>query len=159
MLSPKRLPSFHSLVRCASLAFSLSVLVWSAGCSKGGPNTAVTGKVTLNGSNVNGTVTFVGPDKKSVTAPITNGTYTIENPSKGENTILVKEMGSAGMPGAAPKDSFAPKVTDKDGALLKDKTAKIDPGVPPPAKYATEAGGLKYTVKGGKETHNLELTP
>jgi hypothetical protein len=158
MLSPTRPPTFYSLVRCASLALSLSVLVWSAGCSKGAKD-SVTGKVTLNGQKVTGTLTFTGPDKKSVTAPINpDGTYLIENPSKGDNTITVQGLGTG--PGAAPANTFAPVTPDKGADLMKDKSIKGDTmGSPPPTKYATEAGGLKYTVKGGKETHNIELTP
>jgi len=159
MLSPTRPPTFYSLVRCASLALSLSVLVWSAGCSKGAKD-SVTGKVTLNGQKVAGTMTFTGPDKKSATAPINpDGTYLVENPSKGENTITVKGFGTG--PGAANPAAFQPPAGDKGSDMLKDKTVKTDMGSPPPAKYATEgpANDLKFTVKGGKEKYDIDLKP
>lgn len=158
MLYLNRSPSFYPLVRYASLALSLSVLVWSAGCSKGGPKDVVTGKVTLNGAKVVGTVTFIGPDKKPVKTPINpDGSYTLPNPAKGENIILVTGLGIGA--GTAPKDSFAP--TDKDSAVMKDKTStNSDMGKPPPDKYGSEAtSDLKFTVTGGKQTKDLELTP
>lgn len=158
MLSPNPPPSFYSFVRYASLALAFSVLLWSVGCSSKGSKDSVSGKVTLNGQKVAGTVYFTGPDKKTVNTPIgPDGSYVIENPSKGENVITVKGMGAA--TGSAPASSFAPVNPDKDGALMKDKSGKMDMGAPPPGKYATDAGGLKYTVKGGRETYNIELTP
>jgi len=155
MLSQHRAPVLYPLVRYASLALSLSVLVWSAGCSKGVKD-VVTGKVTLGGSKVNGAVTFIGPDKKPVKGGIVNGVYTVENPSKGENIILVQGHDVA-MPGAAKKDFNVPD-PDKGGGMMKDNTVKTDLGVPPPPKYGSEAtSGLKFTVTGGKQTFDITL--
>lgn len=159
MLSQHRTPGFYPLVRYASLALSLSVLVWSAGCSKGAKD-VVTGKVTLAGQKVNGAVTFIGPDKKQVTGGIVNGVYTIENPPKGDNIVLVKGHGDA-MPGAAKNlgGAVADPTPDKSGGdMMKDNRVKSDLGVPPPPKYASEAtSGLKFTVTGGKQTNDITL--
>jgi len=75
----------------------------------------------------------------------------------GENNIQVKKMG-AGLPkvggGPAP---VIPKDT-KDSSKMTEM-GKAAGGAEPPEKYAAANNGLKYTVKGGKETFNIELTP
>src|ERR1700722_6428234 len=84
-----------------SILFTIffSSFLASVGCSGGnkgneGPKEALKGKVTLNGQTVSGMVTFVGSDKKEITAPIAgNGEYIIANPAKGEGYFLVKAMG------------------------------------------------------------------
>jgi hypothetical protein len=126
------------------LVLLLAVTAGLGGC---GPpnkvNDSVTGKVTLKGQPVAGEVIFVGSDRKEVGSPIgADGSYQIYNPPKGEVQILVK-----GFPGAAvepPKD--APPRPGAGGAA-------------PPARYARPNNGLTMTVTGGKQTHDVPLTP
>jgi len=103
--------------------------------------------VTLNGQAVAGQVVFVGTDKTEVASPIApDGMYRVNNPPKGQATVLVKGTGTpAG--GALPKDTKGP---DVGGGST---------GVAPPAKYATAAGGLTFDVTGGEQTFNIELKP
>jgi len=76
------------------------------GCPGGdGAKNSVSGKVTLNGKPVAGTVVFIGADNSEVgTSPIgPEGNYTIVNPTPGPVKILVKGKGAAGSgPGVGP---------------------------------------------------------
>jgi len=146
-----------SRLGCSFLLFALVAVV---GCAEGGKKNVVSGKVTLNSQPVDGEVVFTGPGNKVVSSPITpEGTYTIMDAAAGENTIQVRKMGLGG-----PVVKQQPPPGVKDG-----KMQGVDPstmlgggkskGVEPPAKYAAPTNGLKYTVKGGKETFNIELTP
>ena len=143
-----RLPS-----RIALLLFGVTLLV-GVGCGKKdeGPKNFVAGKVTLNGEPVAGMVVFTGPGNKEVSSPINiDGSYRVADPAVGQNTIVVKSAPGMSMApaGSPPKD--APPLTGASGS------AKM--GVAPPAKYASPGNGLKYDVKGGKETHDIKLEP
>jgi len=133
-----------------SLLLLLSVLLWGAGCGPKGPKNSVSGKVTLNGKAVAGQVSFIGPDGKEITSGINpDGTYMIPDPPTGQAKIVVKGMpGGGGVAGVQ-----GTKTIEAPGAT----TAEV--GVPPPLKYAAPDNGLTFNVTGGKQTHNIELTP
>lgn len=137
-----------------ALRLMLACLLAAAlvGCGSSGPSDTLSGKVTLNGQPVNGMVVLTGADGKTAQSMISpDGVYIVVNPPKGECSVLVKGM--PGMPMSAPT---APK--DAGGKMPGVSESKI--GVPPPAKYAQANNGLaKVNITGGKQTHNIELTP
>ena len=136
---------------CCSLLVAALIF---AGCGDAGPANAVSGKVTLNGEPVAGSITFVGADGKEVSSPVGpgGGTYNIVDPPQGEVTVLIKGPGIAATPELkpAPGAMAMPSGTDKGANSM---------GVNPPAKYADASGGLKYTVRAGRQTKDFELTP
>ncbi len=158
----------------------VGILAIAMGCQPKGPKTLVEGKVTLKGSIVAGRVIFHGPGSKNVEAPIgPDGIYHIADAEPGDNKITIEGMSSgpagAGAAGGglmAP-GGMAPSSSDKSKPRAKGKGGK-DPaagieggmvegakmGVNPPGKYKDPNGsGLKFTVKNGKNTFNIELTP
>jgi len=141
-------------VSLAVRALFLFAAVLLVGCSGSGPSTLVTGKVTLDGKQVTGTVTFTGPDNKEVTSPIgPDGMYHITDPALGENKVSVKGMlGVGGIAGPTPPPG-------KGSPPMPGKTSTAGSGVNPPPKYASPDNGLKYTVKRGKQNYDIPLTP
>lgn len=143
-------PNTHRLRLVLVLTFIAAVL-GIAGCGKsgGGAKDSVTGKVSLNGQPVSGQVIFIGSDNKEYGSPIgTEGNYQIIGAPKGEATILVKALGATMTPGPKGPGGKAPEM----------------PGMPatsgataPPARYGTAAGGLKITITGGEQKHDIEL--
>ena len=122
------------------------VLVSAAGCGGEGAKAVVSGKVTVNGkAPVPGcTVSFIGADKKEVSASVANnGAYTVTDVPVGDDQVVVK--------GPATNAAAA--------------TAGRMPGAPPtgsehiPPKYQQQGNGLTYTVKSGRQTHDFDLTP
>jgi len=133
-----------------SLGLFLALLVGVSGCGSGPKEAAnsVSGKVTLNGSAVSGTVSFVGPDnKESMPAPIKpDGTYTVADPPQGKCKILVKGMGGT--------------ATGVGSAPVKDSPAMTGQSVAPPAKYASiTTTDLTFDVQSGKQKYDIELKP
>jgi hypothetical protein len=125
-------------------------LALAAGCAdKNAPaKDTVSGTVTLGDKFVNGTVTFIGIGNKEVSSGINlDGTYQIVNPPQGLAKITVKRL-----PGALEDPKTPPPE-------MKGMPAAKSGGVNPPAKYASPDNGLKYDVKGGKETYDIKLTP
>jgi hypothetical protein len=142
----------HHLSASWLVPFTL-VIVLAAGCGKKEPTSTVTGKVTLNGQPVAGTVAFVGPDNKQVTAPINpDGTYTVASPPTGQVRILVKSLPGA-IPGAKPIIS-----ADMARTMPVSTTAPAT-GQSPPARYAWPNNGLTFNVTGGKQSHDITLVP
>ncbi len=80
-----------------------------------------------------------------------DGSYLVENPSLGLTKIAVRRI-----PGAAIAPT-TPVPVIKDQPAMPAST--LTPSVNPPAKYASPENGLKYEVKGGKETFDIQLTP
>jgi len=140
--------SFHlcfpsPITRSLCLVAALSFLVLTTGCPGGKKKNEVTGKVTLDGKAVAGTVVFIGSDGKELMTLIRpDGSYTIVDPPAGE--VKIKITGPLGI--AAPGKDQAPAV------------GGMETGVPPPAKYASPDNGLKLTVTGGKQTYDIPLT-
>jgi len=132
----------------ASMLLVLAALVGGTGCGGKGPATQVKGKITLNGAGVDGTVSFIGPDGKSIDGPVLMGVYFIDNPPIGTCKVVVKappKMGSA---------TGAKGGKDTGGAVAPEM------GVAAPPKYSKpETSGLEYTVKKGNQVKDFELTP
>jgi len=131
--------------------FTLSafLLTLTLGCGGKTGETVVYGKVTLNGQAVDGSVTFIGSDKKESASPIApDGKYRIINPPLGAVRIVVKgNPKGAGMKELPKGPGEAPNATGGGS------------GVPPPKKYENPENGLTYEVKAGEQEHNIELTP
>ena len=146
-----------NLMRATAIFFVATLLVWIPGCPDPAKSNYVTGKVTLDGKQVSGDVTFHGADNKEAKGPIgPDGMYTIMNPPMGTVKITVK-------PGLMPTlvgGADSPKKDLKDTSM-KDapKTdTKVGQSVPPPKKYeSTATSDLTYEVKPGKQEHNLTL--
>ncbi|MCS7046459.1 MAG: hypothetical protein NZO58_08905 [Gemmataceae bacterium] len=129
-------------------AAALAVMI--VGCSGNEPAVQVSGKVTFEGSPVDGEIIFYGPGDKEARGPILDGKYHVANPAVGMNTIVItKGLGGEFKPVGDPKIGGG-------GALLQGGGGK---GVHPPAKYgAKETSDLKFEVKAGKQEKNFELT-
>jgi len=158
MFSPVLLGSLRTFSsRCGPRWFGpcliLTALAFGTGCpGKAGTN-AVSGKVTLDGKPVSGTVIFVWPDSKELASPIgPDGSYSIPNPPPGQVKILVKGMTSGAV--EAPVGGPPP------GAGDLPKIPNASTGVQPPAKYGdASTSDLSYEVKAGKQSHDLALKP
>lgn len=152
------------------LTFSLVVGLGSflaVGCS-GGKTGTVSGKVTLDGKPVNnGVVTFTLADGKNrgSAAIQENGTFTIEKVPQGAGTFTVdtgemrnalemeKRLGQGGPDGSPPAGG------DSRFNQMAEKAKKAQNAVLVPTSYANpQTSGLTYTVKAGKQEHDLPLT-
>jgi len=136
----------------------LALLIVVAGCSKPGPKDVVSGTVKLNGQEVKGTVVIVGSDGKEMACPISGGKYSIANPPLGEVVFPVKGM--FGPPGTEKgQKAEKPKIKGPAGSMiLENKDTNM--GVEPPGRYyKKETSDLKRTLKGGRETFDIELRP
>jgi hypothetical protein len=129
-----------------------------AGCGKPGPKDVVSGTVRLNGQEVKGTVVIVGSDGKEQASPIAGGKYSIANPPLGEVVFLVKGM--LGAPGAEKgQKAEKPKIKGGAGDMI-NQNKDTNMGVEPPGRYyKKETSDLKFNLKGGRETVDLELRP
>jgi hypothetical protein len=136
----------------AGAVAALLPVLFVAGC--GGSSTShytVSGKVTINGKPpVSGsTVVFIGPDNKERSGAIQDdGSYSVTDPSLGDNRIVVKGpsamIASTPPPGAANMPGMGPAAG----------------GMAVPKKYENPGNGLSYTVtKAKQQTHDLPLTP
>jgi len=139
------------LLRGLPLPLFVALLVGLSGCDKKADEAAnsVSGKVTLNGEAVAGTVVFVGADNKEVPAPIKpDGSYTVPNPPTGKVKVLVKGMLGSAPVATPPKDS---------GSMPKMGGGS---GVAPPAKYGAVASTpLSFEVTSGKQKYDIPLPP
>jgi hypothetical protein len=128
-----------------SLVCTLLVMLGSGllGCNSGGAGT-VKGTVTYQGKPLpTGAVTFIGggTEPQTVTAPITNGTYTAVGVPAGAVKITVT---------APPPSAPPPPGTPAAGPATDS--------VPIPAKYGfADQSGLGYTVTSGEQTHDIAL--
>jgi hypothetical protein len=135
----------------------LALLMVVSGCTKPGPKNVVSGTVKLNGQDVKGTVVIVDSDGKETASPISGGKYTIADPPLGDVVFLVKGM--AGLPGPEnPQKAEKPKLKGPADKILENTDRNM--AVEPPRRYNTkETSDLKHTLKGGKETFDIELRP
>jgi hypothetical protein len=125
----------------------LPLVVLAAGCGGGADATkgTVSGKLTVNGkAPVPGcSVTYTGADNKEVSASVANdGSYTVSDVGVGDAKIVVKGSTTAVAPPSNPMPGAPPVGTE-----------------PIPAKYQQAGNGLTYTVKSGRQTHDIDLTP
>ena len=146
--------SSHRTLTLAVTALSIAMLT---GCGSGGKDAKnqVTGKVTLDGKAVSGTVYFQFPDNKELTSPIssTDGTYQIIDAPIGQAKVSIR----GGLGGASAPTSKPPAMK---GAPEMPEMSGGGGGVPPPTKYGSPTtSGLTFEVKGGKQTYDIPLTP
>jgi hypothetical protein len=133
------------------LATVLLILGLASGCSEGGPANSVSGKVTLNGDPVTGTIVFVGSGKEATSSIGLTGEYFISDPPLGDVSVLIKPNTSIPAPvGGAPGNA--------DSAAMPGMPS-VKAAATPPAKYADASSGLKYTVAAGKQKKDFELAP
>lgn len=146
--------SYPRRVLCTGILFGILSITLGCGSSGKDPKNQVTGKVTLDGKVVAGTVFFQFSDNKEVTALIaTDGSYQIVEPPTGQAKVYVKSgMGVAVPPiGKAPEVKGGPEMPKDIGGAT---------GTAPPAKYGSPStSGLSFEVKGGKQTYDITLTP
>jgi len=109
--------------------------------------------VTLDGKPVAGEISFVGTSGEAK-APLLDGNYTVTNPPKGECNIVIQSLTMGGGPAIKP-----PPGMEKAGGGTGTLSGTGAGGVPPPAKYGQPNNGLKFTVTGGKQTYDIQLTP
>jgi hypothetical protein len=151
------MPGFMSTRKFGFILTVCVLLVTALGCGDNAPSNTVSGKVQYQGQPVSGFIHFVGADGKEVSSPIgpSGGAYTVMNPPLGDVTILIKPALGGGAAAAAPSTPApgAPALPGMEGM------PKMAASVSPPAKYSEASGGLKYSVKPGKQVHDIELTP
>jgi hypothetical protein len=138
----------------ALLALVLPLSVAGCGGSKG----SITGKVYYKDAPLKGgTVTFVGSDKQSYLAEIQeDGSYSIENVPPGEAGITV-ETESLKPPNPYVLKNKPPEEME-NGYKPPDFAAQAKRFVPIPGRYSDpDQSGLKYSVKSGKEEHDIKL--
>ncbi|HKB00588.1 MAG TPA: carboxypeptidase-like regulatory domain-containing protein [Gemmataceae bacterium] len=144
------------------LALLLAVL---AGCSPGTGN--VSGKVTYKGQPLPGAiVTFqpADPGKNAMTVALDKESrYSVTLPA-GEVRLTVDtrvNVPKASMPMVPPnleKEAQA-KDGEKDAPKGEDGGRRSGKFVPIPERYASvELSGLKFTVKAGDQTQDIDLT-
>lgn len=152
------LPLLLRPLRWGILLVALAALA-ATGCGGTG---SVTGKVNYNGTALKGgNVTFVaGAGSHSETASIQeDGTYSIPQIDAGPVTICVETASlNPAMKARAPHYSppAGQKAPEGLGGSSEDAAKRF---TEIPNDYADPAKSkLKYTVKGGTQTYNIELT-
>lgn len=150
MYSPSAFSLLSRRLALCSLALAVAVAVGCGG-SKGSKD-SVSGKVTSNNQPVSGLIEFTFSDGKMLASPLApDGGYSIPAPPKGDAKVAVKGLGAPPGPGIKAGAEM-PKGVDMPGG--------VGGGVQPPAKYGNPTtSGLTYTVKGGEEKKDFDLTP
>ncbi len=133
----------------------LALALTATACSR---KPSVSGEVTFNGQPLPfGTILFQGADGRVAHSLISDGRYTIADPPLGPVRITVRSHpvlpasfpGGGGLP-PSPPEGLAPKPPDE----------RQTRHVPIPERYRDpEQSGLTYTVRAGKQTHDVKLLP
>ena len=152
-----RVSSRRSGLRLAGV-FLLATSFGLLGCGSSSPGT-VSGKVYLKDKLLKGgNVTFLTADKKiSQSAKIgEDGSYTIENIPAGPIKIAVETM-SLKQAASVPRNNAPPGQKSPNSSAVDPKEL-MKRYVPIPEKYADPSeSGLEYTVKSGKQDHDIKL--
>jgi len=150
--------SFSSL-RVLGRARTFLVLLVALGLSGCGASGTVSGKVSYNGKNLKGgTVTFISSQGKASASTNINedGTYTIDNVPAGDVKVCVDT--SMLNPAGKSTHHYSAPPGQKPPEGLEDSTDTSKRYVEIPKDYAfQEKTTLTLTVKGGKQTHDIEL--
>ena len=156
--------STPSYFRAASLSL---IVVWAALCvgcgdnSYSGPSGKVTGKATLNGNSLPaGTViNFMHKDGHAANGKVgADGTYSLTY--LGKPDIPAGEYAASVMEAAAedPANIDYSDPASMEKTMLASEEGSAGPESAIPAKYVSPASsGLKFTVKEGDNTINVEL--
>jgi hypothetical protein len=145
-----------------ALALALATAIVVPGCAK--QAATVSGSVTYKGQPLKGGVVAFIPEKgATVPAQIgEDGTYTAEGVPVGEVTVTVDTSSlkpPAGFRGGGPP-RYEPPPNAPAGTKYKppDLGSNAKNYVEIPDKYMDpQESGLKFTVKGGKNTYNIPL--
>jgi hypothetical protein len=135
---------------------ALLVALGQAGC--GGSKGTVSGTVYYKDAPLKGgTVTFVGKDNASFLAEIgEDGSYALAKVPPGEVSITV-ETSSLRPPNPNVMRN-RPPADAQGGYKPPDYEEKAKRFTPIPGRYADPGqSGLKYTVKSGKQQHDIKL--
>jgi hypothetical protein len=141
-----------------------------AGC--GQRTGQVTGKVTYKGAPVPaGWISFRPADSSKNAVPVeldAEGNFSVNLPA-GEVTVTIdnrewapRPAGYGGVPPGLP--NLSPEAKGKIGAPRMPREGETRPGRPgkyvriPDKYYEAETSSLKFTVEGGSQTKNFELT-
>ncbi|HEY7328328.1 MAG TPA: hypothetical protein VH592_11840 [Gemmataceae bacterium] len=160
------------LVKCLLL---LPLIVFAVGC--GGSEGSVSGKITYKGKAVTGGEIRFHPESKSgnfATEIKSDGSYSVSKVPPGPAKITITTFGTApptgnmggrGMGGRGRGDNKAMEGMKKKAEMIKSKKemeGKADEApterVAVPEKYSDpEKTDLKVDVKGGRQTHDINL--
>jgi hypothetical protein len=141
--------------------FVPGLLLLTVGCGSKG---TITGTVSFKGTPITaGTIVFA-PDsgEPSVNAPISDGKYSADKVPIGPAKVTVSSTYSVG---SSPMQQMMKKSGEKmpedlpEGARkLMEGAAQAKKGIRIPGDYADPSkSGLTYTVKSGKQTHDIDL--
>ncbi len=158
----------QSLVRSATIGFSIAVLCLAGGC---GPDYkargVVKGKVTYNKKALtSGTVMFYAASNNITSSAFIDGegNYVMNDAPLGEVKITVTVTS---LPPGKPM-KYGPGKAASEGES-KDPTGTVSESIPIMSKMPSsilridekfskpETSGLSFTVEKGEQTHNLEL--
>ncbi len=143
--------------------FVPGLLLLIVGC---GSNGTITGTVTFNGTPLpSGTIMFVPENgQPSVNAPISDGKYTIDKVPSGPAKVVVHStVNEGGRPSPMQmamqrSGGKVPEDVPEGARKLMEGAAQAKKGIKIPDDYSDpEKSTLTYTVKGGKQTHNIDL--
>lgn len=156
-------PAGREAVRRLAVVLILPALLGLAGC--GGGKGDVTGEVKYNGNPVPaGRVTFLSDagEHRSFAVPIKDGRYTIPAFPAGPVKISVETFPPVAAvdpsvtPTGVPKSAMAGFGPPAGGDQYASQPGKY---VPLPPRFANpEQSGLTYTVTGGKQEHDVEMS-
>jgi hypothetical protein len=141
----------------------LSVLLLTAvGCGSKG---TITGTVSYQGKPIPAGTIIFSPDsgEPAANGPIADGKYTVDKVPPGPAKVSVSSSYSEGftspMQVAMQKSGGKPPGEMPEGARkLMEGSAQAQKGIKIPEKYGDAAkSGLTYTVKSGKQTHDIDL--
>jgi hypothetical protein len=156
--------------RCCGAWLLCALVLFSAGCNRGPERATVRGKVSIDGKPLTtGNVMFWGADNYTGTAVIDKeGNYVLSDAPVGDAkiTVTVPKPPPGGMaamqrmqsaPIAQETQSVDPNDPSRRISIMGDMPSEI---VQIPDKYNDPStSGLVYSVKGGEQNHDINLTP
>lgn len=155
----------RSILRLTCCCLSLGLLMFLVGCrnARSVQHAEVSGRVLFQGNPLpGGTVNFVSLIGGFANAAVIdeNGNYHINSPV-GEVEIGVSNKMLAGSGGLTRDEAKGPKTLRDEKASGQKKKGPLVKGryVPIPKKYLDpHTSGLRYTVKPGSQTYDIELS-
>jgi hypothetical protein len=137
----------------------LGLPLFLAGC---GSRSTVSGTVKYKGQIVKtGSITFVPADggKGGAQGDIKDGTYTVKGLKPGPMKIAIYTPAGARVP-ETTEPGRTPQIPKEAAAFMKGGLPKDEEQVAVPPEYNDpEKSGLTFTVKPGKQTHDIDISP